>query len=106
MNTMQKLIAKGISDVMEFEFDSFLYLHPNIEYDGELFLGTLRGKQRLLMVKDRYMNNSDGAEWTRPYQTKTCLYYLDRDGYSSDENNEEPDPKDAVFTWYWEEDLS
>lgn len=70
-----KLITLGIDDVAEFHMANAL--HPDIDTDGELYIGTLHGKQKLLMVKERSMDNSDGSEWVRPYQTKTAVYYLD-----------------------------
>lgn len=70
-----KLITLGIDDVAEFHMANAL--HPDIDTDGELYIGTLHGRQKLLMVKERSMGNGDGAEWVRPYQTKTAVYYLD-----------------------------
>lgn len=107
MNIMQKLISMGIEDVVE--FDRVEFLHPKIEVEGDLFLGTLRGEQKLLMVKERDMDNSDGSEWTRPYQKKTCLYYLGRDEFTvddiGDEEKEETESKECSFEWYWEADI-
>lgn len=72
-----KLISSGIDDATEFHIANAL--HPDIDTDGELYTGTLHGEQRLLMVKERSMDNSDGSEWVRPYQTKTAVYYLNED---------------------------
>lgn len=72
-----KLISSGIEDVAEFRMANAL--HPNLDTDGEMYIGTLHGTQRLFLVKQRSMDNSDGAEWVRPYQTKTVVYYLDEE---------------------------
>lgn len=75
-----KLISSGIEDVAEFHLANAL--HPDIDTDGEMYIGTLHGKQKLLMVKERSMDNSDGSDWVRPYQTKTAVYYLDEESES------------------------
>lgn len=62
---IEKLITLGIEDVAEFNMVNAL--HPAIDCDGELFIGTLHGRQKLLMVKERSMDNGDGSEWVRPY---------------------------------------
>ena len=69
-----KLISLGIGDATEFHIANAL--HPDIDTDGELYTGTVYGEQRLLMVKERSMDNSDGSAWFRPYQTQTAVYYL------------------------------
>ncbi|MFF2532367.1 hypothetical protein ACFVS2_25995 [Brevibacillus sp. NPDC058079] len=61
MSTIQKLRDNGFSYIIEVVDTSIL--HPNIECEGELFLGELNGKQTLMMVKERDMDNSDGEEW-------------------------------------------
>lgn len=72
-----KLITLGFEDVAEFNMANAL--HPDIDSDGELFIGTLHGEQRLLMVKERSMSNADGSAYFRPYQTQTALYYLNEE---------------------------
>lgn len=72
-----KLISTGFEDVAEFHMVNVL--HPDIDTDGDMYIGTMNGEQKLLMVKQRSMSNADGSEWVRPYQTKTALYYVDAD---------------------------
>ena len=72
-----KLISLGMDDVAEFHMVNAL--HPDIDTDGEMYISTLHEEQKLLSIKERRMDNSDGAEWTRPYQTKTAVYYLGED---------------------------
>lgn len=91
MNHMQRMISLGYTDVIEVMSTAFI--HPDIDVSGDLYLGYKYGEQRLLMVKDRQMDNSDGSEWCYPGQTKTCLYYL-----SHDEEN-------GTFDWYYSDDL-
>lgn len=69
-----KLMDMGIEDVVEFHLSTAL--HPDIEIDGDLYMGTIHGEQTLLSIQERSMDNSDGAEWVRPYQTKTAVYLL------------------------------
>lgn len=70
-----ELRKAGLDDAVEFR--PGYALHPDIEIKDDLYLATLYGEQRLLMVMERSMDNSDGSEWVRPYQTKTAVYYLE-----------------------------
>lgn len=72
-----KLISLGLEKVSKFHLEEAL--NPKIVVDGELFLANLYSNQKLFMLKKRSMDNSDGSEWTHPYQTKMAIYYLSDD---------------------------
>ncbi len=74
MSTNRLVLLSGVSNVTELDNTSFL--NPKIDINGDLFIGKLYGEQTLFMIKSRSMDNSDGAEWLYPGQTKTCAYYL------------------------------
>lgn len=86
--------SSGISDVQEIDNDFFL--HPDIQVDGRLYLANIHGKQTIIQVKERHMDNSDGSEWSYYGQKKTIVLYL---AY-----NDEDDGK-RTFEWYYHCDI-
>lgn len=77
-----KIEKLGVKDILKIKDTSFF--DKSIELDGDFYLGTYYGNQKLLKIKERLMDNSDGSDWTYGGQTKTCLYYLD---YCEDDNS-------------------
>lgn len=84
---IEKLIQLGLTEVSEFHLEELL--NTEIKTNGQLFFANLYGKQKLIMLKERQMDNSDGSEWQHPYQTKMSVYYL--------EDN---------FEWYYYDNLN
>lgn len=93
MSMVTKLRSMGIENVMRLTDTSFL--HPNIDQeDGYVYIGIYNGNQKVFLVKEQSMDNSDGSEWTYWGQKKTLLLYLSHD------------EEDGSFTWYYEDTIS
>jgi len=89
MDKSKLLDLSGITEVIELTNTTFL--HPTIQDERNLYMVQYYDEQRLVAVREREMNNSDGSEWTYPGQTKVCAYLL-----SEDEDE---------LTWYYLEDI-
>jgi hypothetical protein len=72
---IEKLIKLGLTKVSAFHLEEFL--NTDIKTYGEMYLANVYGEQKLIAVKERQLDNSDGSEWSHPCQTKMSVYYLE-----------------------------